>query len=88
MVYFPSSCWMSVDTHLLYIVHGPVMAALLVRILFAINSLIIILEMLLTCTEQNFLYFKCFGQNSEVARGFLYSVLQGQVLNIFQKQVL
>lgn len=88
MVYFPSSCWMSVDTHLLYIVHGPVMAALLVRILVAINSLIIILEMLLTCTEQKFLYFKCSGQNSEVARGFLYSVLQGQVLNIFQKQVL
>lgn len=51
MVYFPSSCWMSVDTHLLYIVHGPVMAALLVRILFAINSSIIILEMLLTCIE-------------------------------------
>lgn len=51
MVYSPSSCWMSVDTHLLYIVHGPVMAALLVRILFAINSLKIILEMLLTCTE-------------------------------------
>lgn len=40
MLYFSSSCWMSVDTHLLYIVHGPVMAALLVRILFAINSII------------------------------------------------
>lgn len=51
MVYFPSSCWMSVDTHLLYIIHGPVMAALLVRILFSINSLITILGMLLTCTE-------------------------------------
>lgn len=38
---------MSVDTYLLYIVHGPIMAALLVRILFAINSLIIILEVML-----------------------------------------
>lgn len=51
MVYFPSSCWMSVDTHLLYIVHGPVMAALLVRMLFAISRLILILEMLLMCRE-------------------------------------
>lgn len=51
MVYFPSSCWMSVDTHLLYIVHGPVMAALLVRMLFAISHLILILEMLLMCRE-------------------------------------
>ncbi|KAG8138988.1 hypothetical protein E2320_001779 [Naja naja] len=34
--YFNDKCWISVDTYLLYIVHGPVMAALLVRILFAI----------------------------------------------------
>uniref|UniRef100_A0A8C8VNG0 Calcitonin receptor n=1 Tax=Pelusios castaneus TaxID=367368 RepID=A0A8C8VNG0_9SAUR len=30
-------CWMSVDTHLLYIVHGPVMAALLVNFFFLLN---------------------------------------------------
>lgn len=28
------SCWLSVETHLLYIIHGPVMAALVVRIAF------------------------------------------------------
>ncbi|NXR16009.1 CALCR protein, partial [Semnornis frantzii] len=39
--YFNDNCWMSVDTHLLYIVHGPVMAALLVRMLIAISRLII-----------------------------------------------
>nr|XP_028606572.1 calcitonin receptor isoform X3 [Podarcis muralis] len=27
--YFNDNCWISVDTHLLYVVHGPVMAALL-----------------------------------------------------------
>lgn len=27
------SCWMSVETHLLYAVHGPIMAALLVSLL-------------------------------------------------------
>lgn len=82
MVYFPSSCWMSVDTYLLYIVHGPVMAALLVRILFEIDSLVIILEMLLMCREYKFLNFKYFGQNVKVVSDFLYS---GQVLNTFHK---
>lgn len=53
---------MSVDTHLLYIVHGPVMAALLVRI-FVINHSLIILEMLLMCREYKFLYFKSSDEN-------------------------
>ncbi|KAI1242718.1 hypothetical protein IHE44_0000259, partial [Lamprotornis superbus] len=35
--YFNDNCWMSVDTHLLYIVHGPVMAALLVNFFFLLN---------------------------------------------------
>lgn len=51
MLYFSSSCWMSVDTHLLYIVHGPVMAALLVRILFAINNISKYFKMMLTQTK-------------------------------------
>lgn len=29
-IVFSTSCWMSVETHLLYVVHGPIMAALLV----------------------------------------------------------
>ncbi|NWY15973.1 CALCR protein, partial [Aphelocoma coerulescens] len=35
--YFNDNCWMSVDTYLLYIVHGPVMAALLVNFFFLLN---------------------------------------------------
>uniref|UniRef100_A0A3P8VZY4 Calcitonin gene-related peptide type 1 receptor n=1 Tax=Cynoglossus semilaevis TaxID=244447 RepID=A0A3P8VZY4_CYNSE len=30
--YFDDNCWMSVETHLLYAVHGPIVAALLVRL--------------------------------------------------------
>ncbi|XP_053119154.1 calcitonin receptor isoform X1 [Hemicordylus capensis] len=35
--YFNDNCWISVDTHLLYVVHGPVMAALLVNFFFLLN---------------------------------------------------
>ncbi|XP_042632903.1 calcitonin gene-related peptide type 1 receptor-like [Cyprinus carpio] len=35
--YFDDNCWMSVDTHLLYVVHGPIMAALLVNLFFLLN---------------------------------------------------
>ncbi|KAJ8334187.1 hypothetical protein SKAU_G00398260 [Synaphobranchus kaupii] len=35
--YFDDNCWMSVDTQLLYIVHGPIMAALLVNLFFLLN---------------------------------------------------
>ncbi|XP_064410865.1 calcitonin gene-related peptide type 1 receptor [Latimeria chalumnae] len=35
--YFNDNCWMSVDTHLLFIVHGPIVAALLVNLFFLLN---------------------------------------------------
>ncbi|KAL7381124.1 hypothetical protein ABVT39_000927 [Epinephelus coioides] len=35
--YFDDNCWMSVETHLLYAVHGPIMAALLVNLFFLLN---------------------------------------------------
>ncbi|XP_030644384.1 calcitonin gene-related peptide type 1 receptor [Chanos chanos] len=35
--YFDDNCWMSVDTHLLYVVHGPIVAALLVNLFFLLN---------------------------------------------------
>uniref|UniRef100_A0A670Y553 Calcitonin receptor n=1 Tax=Pseudonaja textilis TaxID=8673 RepID=A0A670Y553_PSETE len=35
--YYAKICWISVDTYLLYIVHGPVMAALLVNFFFLLN---------------------------------------------------
>ncbi|XP_038627518.1 calcitonin receptor [Tachyglossus aculeatus] len=35
--YFDDSCWMSVETYLLYIIHGPILAALLVNFFFLLN---------------------------------------------------
>uniref|UniRef100_A0A7N4NUB4 Calcitonin receptor n=1 Tax=Sarcophilus harrisii TaxID=9305 RepID=A0A7N4NUB4_SARHA len=35
--FFNDNCWMSVDTHLLYIIHAPIMAALLVNFFFLLN---------------------------------------------------
>ncbi|KAM6959216.1 calcitonin gene-related peptide type 1 receptor [Aplochiton taeniatus] len=35
--YFDDNCWISVETHLLYVVHGPFMAALLVNLFFLLN---------------------------------------------------
>ncbi|CAL8364071.1 unnamed protein product [Arctogadus glacialis] len=35
--YFDDNCWMSVETNLLYVVHGPIMAALLVNLFFLLN---------------------------------------------------
>ncbi|XP_037120531.1 calcitonin gene-related peptide type 1 receptor [Syngnathus acus] len=35
--FFDDNCWMSVETHLLYAVHGPIMAALLVNLFFLLN---------------------------------------------------
>lgn len=35
--YYDDNCWMSVETHLLYAVHGPIVAALLVNLFFLLN---------------------------------------------------
>ncbi|XP_054619421.1 calcitonin gene-related peptide type 1 receptor isoform X2 [Dunckerocampus dactyliophorus] len=35
--FFDDNCWMSVETHLLYAVHGPIMAALVVNVFFLLN---------------------------------------------------
>ncbi|XP_003407192.1 calcitonin receptor [Loxodonta africana] len=35
--YFNDNCWLSMDTHLLYIIHGPVMAALVMNFFFLLN---------------------------------------------------
>ncbi|XP_048464296.1 calcitonin gene-related peptide type 1 receptor [Rhincodon typus] len=37
MKYFNDNCWISVETHLLYIVHAPIVAALLVNLFFLLN---------------------------------------------------
>ncbi|XP_068453650.1 calcitonin gene-related peptide type 1 receptor-like [Clinocottus analis] len=36
-LYFNDKCWISSDTHLLYIIHGPIQAALFVNFLFLLN---------------------------------------------------
>ncbi|XP_036958696.1 calcitonin gene-related peptide type 1 receptor isoform X1 [Acanthopagrus latus] len=36
-LYFNDKCWISSETHLLYIIHGPVQAALLVNFFFLLN---------------------------------------------------
>ncbi|KAG5264745.1 hypothetical protein AALO_G00257580 [Alosa alosa] len=35
--YFDDHCWLSLETHLLYVVHGPIVAALLVNLFFLLN---------------------------------------------------
>ncbi|XP_043923581.1 calcitonin receptor isoform X2 [Protopterus annectens] len=35
--YFNDNCWMSAETSLLYIIHGPIMAALIVNLFFLLN---------------------------------------------------
>lgn len=37
--YFDDKCWLTADTHLLYVVHGPIVAALLVNMFFLLNIL-------------------------------------------------
>ncbi|MEE6466573.1 hypothetical protein FKM82_006998 [Ascaphus truei] len=44
--YFNDNCWLSVETHLLYIVHGPVMAALLVNLFFLLNIVLVLVTKL------------------------------------------
>ncbi|CAJ0929019.1 unnamed protein product, partial [Ranitomeya imitator] len=44
--YFNDNCWMSVETHLLYIVHGPIMAALLVNLFFLLNIVLVLVTKL------------------------------------------
>ncbi|KAM9855181.1 calcitonin gene-related peptide type 1 receptor [Aulostomus maculatus] len=36
-LFFNDKCWISADTHLLYIIHGPIQAALLVNLFFLLN---------------------------------------------------
>ncbi|KAK1334900.1 hypothetical protein QTO34_004472 [Cnephaeus nilssonii] len=42
--HFNDSCWMSVETYLVYIIHGPIMAALTVNFFFLINILRVLVK--------------------------------------------
>nr|XP_015097533.1 calcitonin receptor [Vicugna pacos] len=43
---FNDNCWLSVDTNLLYIIHGPVMAALVVNFFFLLNIVRVLVKKL------------------------------------------
>ncbi|XP_005388094.1 PREDICTED: calcitonin receptor [Chinchilla lanigera] len=59
VLYFNDNCWMSVDTHLLYIIHGPVMAALVVNFFFLLNIVrVLVTKMRETHEAESYMYLK------------------------------
>ncbi|XP_062893581.1 calcitonin gene-related peptide type 1 receptor-like isoform X1 [Mobula hypostoma] len=58
-MYYNDNCWMSSDTVLLYIVHGPVCAALLVNLFFLLNIVrVLITKLRVTHHVQSKVYMK------------------------------
>ncbi|XP_063286264.1 calcitonin gene-related peptide type 1 receptor isoform X1 [Pelobates fuscus] len=58
-IYFNDNCWISSDTHLLYIVHGPICAALLVNLFFLLNIVrVLITKLKVTHQAESNLYMK------------------------------
>ncbi|XP_078390655.1 calcitonin gene-related peptide type 1 receptor-like [Cetorhinus maximus] len=57
--YFNDNCWISSNTHLLYIVHGPICAALLVNLFFLLNIVrVLITKLRVTHQAQSEAYMK------------------------------
>ncbi|XP_067880942.1 calcitonin gene-related peptide type 1 receptor-like isoform X2 [Heterodontus francisci] len=57
--YFNDNCWMSSDTHLLYIIHGPICVALLVNLFFLLNIVrVLITKLKVTHQAQSKAYMK------------------------------
>ncbi|XP_078287735.1 calcitonin gene-related peptide type 1 receptor-like isoform X2 [Rhinoraja longicauda] len=57
--YFNDNCWMSSDTTLLHIIHGPICAALLVNLLFLLNIVrVLIIKLKVTHQVQSKIYMK------------------------------
>ncbi|KAJ8358775.1 hypothetical protein SKAU_G00153000 [Synaphobranchus kaupii] len=54
-LFYDDRCWISSETHLLYIVHGPIYAALLVNLFFLLNIVrVLITKLRVThCTQSN-----------------------------------
>ncbi|KAG5836258.1 calcitonin gene-related peptide type 1 receptor-like [Anguilla rostrata] len=54
-LFYNDNCWISSETHLLYIVHGPIYAALLVNLFFLLNIVrVLITKLRVThCTQSN-----------------------------------
>ncbi|KAF7245069.1 Calcitonin gene-related peptide type 1 receptor [Varanus komodoensis] len=58
-IYFNDNCWISSETHLLYIVHGPICAALLVNLFFLLNIVrVLITKLKVTHQAESNLYMK------------------------------
>ncbi|CAK6949610.1 LOW QUALITY PROTEIN: calcitonin gene-related peptide type 1 receptor [Scomber scombrus] len=57
--FFDDNCWMSVETHLLYAVHGPIMAALLVNLFFLLNIIrVLVTKLRDTHRAESHMYMK------------------------------
>ncbi|XP_076864903.1 calcitonin gene-related peptide type 1 receptor isoform X2 [Brachyhypopomus gauderio] len=57
--YFDDNCWMSVETHLLYVVHGPIVAALLVNLFFLLNIVrVLVMKLRDTHRVESHMYMK------------------------------
>ncbi|XP_036389205.1 calcitonin gene-related peptide type 1 receptor [Megalops cyprinoides] len=58
-LFYNDRCWISSDTHLLYIIHGPIHAALLVNLFFLLNIMrVLITKLKLTHTAESNVYMK------------------------------
>ncbi|XP_061464231.1 calcitonin gene-related peptide type 1 receptor isoform X1 [Rhineura floridana] len=58
-IYYNDNCWISSDTHLLYIIHGPICAALLVNLFFLLNIVrVLITKLKVTHQAESNLYMK------------------------------
>ncbi|XP_068091105.1 calcitonin gene-related peptide type 1 receptor [Hyperolius riggenbachi] len=58
-LYFNDNCWISSETHLLYIIHGPICAALLVNLFFLLNIVrVLITKLKVTHQAESNLYMK------------------------------
>ncbi|XP_060229843.1 calcitonin receptor isoform X2 [Meriones unguiculatus] len=58
-IYYNDNCWLSSDTHLLYIIHGPVMMALVVNFFFLLNIVrVLVTKLRQTHEAETYRYLK------------------------------
>uniref|UniRef100_A0A452EEW0 Calcitonin receptor n=1 Tax=Capra hircus TaxID=9925 RepID=A0A452EEW0_CAPHI len=55
---FNDNCWLSVDTNLLYIIHGPVMGALVLNFFFLLNIIRVLVKKIKESQEDSYMYLK------------------------------
>ncbi|XP_059822810.1 calcitonin gene-related peptide type 1 receptor-like isoform X2 [Hypanus sabinus] len=59
VLYYNDNCWISSETHLLFIIHGPICAALLVNLFFLLNIVrVLITKLKVTHRTESNLYMK------------------------------